>query len=156
MKSTALLREKSLIDNLFVQLDSYNGDLYYEALLVYYLCIRVSGFLENSVRIIFSEYATSNCQGQVQEFVRNKLKRFPNPTWTEIVKLTGDFNKVWADNLKSVVTKEYRDSVESLSNNRNNIAHGQVSNITIRELKKYYTDIVFVIEKLLITGHFNK
>jgi hypothetical protein len=76
------------------------------------------------------------------------LEKFPNPTWTEIIKLTKDFNIQWAENLKAAISKKHLESLESIIVNRNAIAHGGTSNITLRELSNYYTDIIYIIEKL--------
>lgn len=148
MRSYALQKEKNQIDSLFKDIDSYSGDPYYQALLTYYLCIRVSGFIENCVRIIFLEYSMPNCKRQVKDFVSKKLERFPNPNWAEIVKLVREFNDQWAIDLRNSTTPQHRSSISSIIKNRNNIAHGGTSGITLRELKNYYLDVIHVVEKL--------
>lgn len=148
MKSTALKNEQNQIDKIISQLGTYAGDPYFEALLVYYLCIRISGFLENCIRIYFLEYSNLKCKEYVKTYMENRLKRFPNPTWNEIVKLIKDFNETWVVNLKKSVTPQWLSSLESINNNRNNIAHGGTSSITLRELITYYKDVICIIETI--------
>jgi hypothetical protein len=148
MKSTALLREKKQIDSLFNHVQTFSGDSYHKALLTYYLCIRLSGYVENCVRIVFTEYSEPNCKGQVVDFVNNKLKKFPNPTWSIIIKLTKEFNIKWADELKRLVEERHRVSLNNIILNRNTLAHGGSSRITIHELYNYYQDVTYLIEKL--------
>lgn len=152
MKSTALLREQRQIDDLFQDITLYaNGptsDPYITSLLTSYLCIRVSGFIENCIRIIFSEYATTRSLDHVQNFVNKKLEKFPNPNMSEIAKLTKDFNEIWWNNIKATITDKHRDSLNSININRNAIAHGGASSITLRDLASYYTDVVELIENI--------
>lgn len=136
------------IDALFIEVGTFSGDPIIKAYLTYYLCIRVSGFIEDCVRTIFSEYADRNSQNFVRTFVEEKLRKFPNPTWSAIVSLTGDFSDGWATQLKARVDKPYQDAVDSIVRNRNNIAHGGTSSITLSELEGYYRDAMKVIEEL--------
>ena len=148
MRNPKLLDEKKHIDDLFNQVNSYSGDPYIKSLLTYYLCMRISGFLENCVRIIFQDYSIPRTKENVQTFVTNKLKKFPNPTWSAIIDLALEYNKQWVDNLKKAVKFQQISSLESINVNRNAIAHGGSSSITIVDLSKYYADIVLLIEEL--------
>jgi len=148
MKSVALQNEQNQIDKIIIQIQAFKGDPYFEALLVYYLCIRISGFLENCIRIYFLEYANLKCQDYVKTFMENRLKRFPNPTWSEITKLIKDFNEQWVIDIKKSVPPQWLSSLESINNNRNNIAHGGTSSVTLRELALYYQDIVNILETI--------
>jgi len=65
MNNLELIRQKQEIDGLFSQVRGFSGDPYIKALLTYYLCIRVSGFLENCVRIIFTEYSMPRSKDHV-------------------------------------------------------------------------------------------
>jgi hypothetical protein len=143
-----LIRQKQEIDGLFNQVQGFPGDPYIKALLTYYLCIRVSGFLENCVRIIFTEYSIPRTSDHVSTYVTGKLKEFPNPTYANICKLAGDFHSQWRENFKSRVTAQIRESLESIRVNRNAIAHGSNSPITVAQLATYYQDAVHLIERL--------
>lgn len=148
MKNPSLVQEQDVIGKLLTDIRNFSGDPYVQALLTYYACIRVSGFIENCVRTIFSDYAIPRSKDNVQAFVNEKLRKFPNPTWEAIVKLTLDFDKQWAKNLKSRVARRHLDSLYSINTNRNAIAHGGVSSLTIHELLQYYSDVVVLIEEL--------
>lgn len=148
MKSVALQNEQNQIDKIIIQIRAFTGDPYFEALLAYYLCIRISGFLENCIRIYFLEYANQKCQDYVKTFMENRLKHFPNPTWGEIIKLIKDFNEQWVVDIKKSVSSQWLSSLESINNNRNNIAHGGTSSVTLHELVIYYQDIVNIIETI--------
>lgn len=151
MINPRLTKEKKSIDDLFVRINKFGGDPIDKALLTQYLCIRVSGFLENCVRIIFTEYSAIRAIDHVKTFVDNKLDRFPNPSYGAILDLTKQFNDKWQSNLQKVLVSKHQTSLESIIRNRNKIAHGQSSTINLTDLKTYYDDAVEVIEKLETT-----
>ena len=148
MKNPKLLAEKKIVDDLFKQINSFTGDPFIKSLLTYYLCVRVSGFLENSVRTIFLDYSIPMSRGNVPTYISNKLKKFPNPTWSAIIELATDYNKLWADNLKKTIKPSVPSALDSINVNRNAIAHGSTSSITIGDLTSYYNDVLILIDEL--------
>jgi len=145
-----LLKEKQLIDNLFGDIKAFQGDPYLQSLLTNYLCVRVSGFLENCVRIIFTNYSAPRSKDNIINFVGKKLERFPNPTYDNILSLAADFNTQWKNEFKKQVKSppQLLSSLNSINVNRNLIAHGGTSSLTIGELEQYYKDTVNLISIL--------
>jgi len=143
-----LIAKQKQIEDLLVKVRAFSGDAEVKAYLTYYLCIRISGFIEDCVRFIFSEYVDANSQNSVTVFVTEKLKKIPNPTWSAIVSLAKDFNDTWAVQLKANVDKPNSEAVDSIVKNRNTIAHGGTSPITLNELETYYRDAVIVVDEL--------
>ena len=148
MNNPKLVQQKNEIDTLFGQIISFTGDLYVKSLLTYYLCVRVSGFVENCVRTILADYATPRTQDHVRTFVEGKLERFPNPTFDQICKAIADFNDQWNQDFKARIPTPVRESLRSINVNRNQIAHGGTSTITIGQLQSYYHDTILVIDVL--------
>lgn len=146
-----LIQEKNEIDSLFGQIIGFSGDPYVKSLLTYYCCVRVSGFVENCVRIILASYSTPRTQDHVRTFVEGKLDRFPNPTFDQICKAIADFNDQWNHDFKTRIPTAVRESLRSINVNRNQIAHGGTSTITIGQLQGYYHDAIFLIEQLEVT-----
>lgn len=148
MNNPQLVQQKYEIDALFGQIISFAGDPYVKSLLTYYLCVRVSGFVENCVRIILADYARPRTQDHVRSFVESKLERFPNPTFDQICKAIADFNDQWNQDFKAKIPAPVRESLRSINVNRNQIAHGGTSTITIGQLQSYYQDAVLLIKEL--------
>jgi hypothetical protein len=148
MDNPKLVQQKNEMDSLFGQISVFAGDPYVKSLLTYYLCVRVSGFVENCVRIILADYSTPRTQDHVRTFVEVKLDRFPNPTFDQICKAIADFNDQWNRDFKTRIPAPVRASLRSINVNRNQIAHGGTSTITIGQLQKYYQDAIFLIEEL--------
>lgn len=137
---------KQKLDYLFGKVKDFSADTYLQSHWARYLCISVSGFLETSVRIIYREYAKSTAPPLVANFVEEKLKNFQNPNMDKILQLTGGFSKEWANELRLKTEGELKDAVESISNNRNQIAHGGSVGISYSQIKSYYDRAIKVIE----------
>jgi hypothetical protein len=148
MKHPEIIRQKRQLDDLFDKGRSLASDPEMQAHWAFYLCIRVSGFVENSVRIVFSEYAKIGSHQYIANFVENYLRRFPNPSMDAICDLADKFSPRWKTEIKRLTSGRLKDSVDSIVVNRNNIAHGGVSSLTYSSLRSYYQDAVKVTEIL--------
>lgn len=113
-----------------------------------YLCVLVSGFLENSVAICLSEYAKRGTNPNVSSFVDAKLRGFQNPRMSAIVDIFGSFNPEWKARIEAETQGQLSDSVNSIVGNRHKIAHGQDVALSLGSLSAYYRDAKDVIEKL--------
>ena len=146
MKNQEISSNKQRLDNLFKKITAFSTDTDLQSHWARYLCILVSGFLETSVRIIYREYAKSKATPQVANFVEGKLEDFQNPKMEKILQLTGLFSKEWANELRLETEGELKDAVDSIANNRNQIAHGGSVGISYSQIKSYYDRAIEVIE----------
>ena len=110
-----------------------------------YLCVLVSGFLENSVEACLSEYTTKVCNEIVSNFVSSKLRGFQNPKMGAILEIVGSFNSEWRTELEKSTAGQLSDSVNSIVSNRHKIAHGDSVSISMSTLSSYYQDAVRVV-----------
>ncbi|MBD1930582.1 MULTISPECIES: HEPN domain-containing protein [Cyanophyceae] len=146
MKNIEVKRERQRIDDLFTKISSLPDDIELKSHWARYLCIRVSGFLENSVRAIYSQYAKKKAVPYVANFVERKLEDFQNPKMEKILQLTGLFSPEWESELRKVTEGELKDAVDSIVSNRHNIAHGRDVGITYVRVKEYYNKALKVID----------
>lgn len=146
MKNQEISSNKQRLDNLFKKITAFSTDTDLQSHWARYLCILVSGFLETSVRIIYREYARKKATPQVANFVEGKLEDFQNPKMEKILQLTGLFSKEWANELRLETEGELKDAVDSIANNRNQIAHGGSVGISYSQIKSYYDRAIEVIE----------
>jgi hypothetical protein len=145
MKNRELVRKKQHLDDLSQKIAVFSEDQKLQSEWAKYLCIVVSGFLENSVRILYSEYAKNKSSPSVANFVEAKLKDFQNPKMQKILDLAGLFSQQWKEELNNMAT-EVKDAVDSIANNRNKIAHGEDVGITYSRIKEYYQRALKVVE----------
>lgn len=113
-----------------------------------YLCIRVSGYLENVIKTLVSTYIDKSCPAPVQTFVKNKIKNTTNLSTDKIVLFLESFNKTWASEFETKLSDKMSESLNSVVSNRNQIAHGGQDNISPNTIKGYYDDIKDVVEIL--------
>lgn len=114
-----------------------------------YICVVSSGFLENALKEIFSNYARSCSSPPIADFVESKLSGIQNPKSNRFVETAGTFNKDWAINLEAFLAIEGRkEAIDGIMSNRHLIAHGKDSGITLAGIKEYLRKSVSVIEHL--------
>jgi len=145
MKNIEIVRYQQRLDDLFEKVKDIS-DIELQSHWARYLCILVSGYLETSVREIYSEYSRKRANINVANYVSSRLERFQSPKMEPILQLTRAFNPQWAEQLKIETEGELKDSVDSIVADRHNIAHGRDSGITYSRIHDYYRNAVKVIE----------
>jgi hypothetical protein len=119
-----------------------------------YLCIRVSGYLEQATSVIMRDYCHKNSGGNVQQFAISWLERMPNMSSDALLKLVGRFNETWEKELENFLSQEERKgSLNALIKIRNNVAHGIPQGLSRENAWSYYRVAEEIIEWLL--DHFD-
>ena len=113
-----------------------------------YLTVYITGVYEQSIEEILGEYASTTGQLEVENFVSNQLdKNFRNPDMSNVINIVKQFSTTWSEDLKLLPQKN-KDAINSIVNNKNLIAHGQPSLITIADIKVFHADATVVIERV--------
>ena len=146
MKNTEAVQYKRRIDRLFQRVGAIAGDLELQAHWARYLCVLVSGFLETSIPAVYTQYSGKCAAPNVQRFVSVNLNRFANPNMERVLQLAGSFNKQWGESLKQAVEGELKNAVDSICSNRNQIAHGRDTGISLGRVRAYYAKAVELVE----------
>ena len=149
MRNRRAVQSKDRLDYLFERIGDVS-DLELQNHWARYLCVRVSGFIETSVRSILIDYAINSSAPDVANFVRHRLESgrggFQNPNMGNIIDLLKSFNSEWARLVESVATDEMKQAINSIVADRNSIAHGGDQGITYSTIQRYYQNAVAVIE----------
>ena len=147
MKNARLKYEKEELDSLFAKLNKLEAEL--QPHFSRYLCVLVSGFLENAVSLIFIDYIKRKKPSpDIQVYIENNLRWFQNPKMEKILELAGSFNQTWQENLSIATKGEIADSVNTLVNTRNSIAHGGTIGINPKTIASYYNKVLELIDLL--------
>jgi len=146
MKNIEIVRYQQRLDRLFKQIADFSENIKLQSDWAKYLCVLVSGYLETSVRLTYSQYAKEKAAPYVANFVEGKLKRFQNPNMANILELTRLFSPEWEKSLKKITEGELKDAVDSIVINRHKIAHGESVGITYIRIKNYYKNAIKVVE----------
>jgi HEPN superfamily RiboL-PSP-like protein len=142
-------KNKQRLDDLFNRVETFFGDQELQAHLAKYLCIAVSGFLENSLRAIYREYSARKSQRNVANYVDVQLDGFMNPSMEKILTLAGSFSSKWRQELEIEIKEDnIKESVDGLVAIRNQLAHGESVGITFRSVKRQYSDVFRLIEMI--------
>lgn len=149
MKNRELIRQKDRLDSLFQQLTiASSGDAELQSHWARYLCVIVSGFLENAVEVLLVEYTSKRASEEIIQFVSRELGQFQNPKFGKIADVLGMFSSEWKKNVDVLTSEEIKDAVNSVVNNRHQIAHGQSTGISLATIRQYYDRIVIVVADL--------
>ena len=150
MRSSKIAREQQRLDNLFEKINEIQrispDDFELQAHWARYLCVLVSGFLENSIGTIYIEYAKKKATPQIVNFVEKKLEKFQNPKMEKIFQLMASFDEEWGKQLRIRTEGEIKDAVNGIVDLRNKIAHGKSVGITYITIKNYYQSSKYLLD----------
>lgn len=112
-----------------------------------FLTVFICGIYEELIETIINEWVSKlNCL-EVGSFMSKKIKfSFQNPKYKKIKELLDDLSEKWGNYFKENINQKSIDALESIVNQKNNIAHGVDSTITITDIEKYYKDSLIIIK----------
>ena len=120
-----------------------------------YLCILVSGFIEESLRTLLEEYTKKHSAPNIQNFVEKQLKTIINCNTNRIIEVLKKFSNDWAQEFEhqikeksSIDDSKIKNSIDSVIANRNSIAHGKNVGITYSRISVYYADVKKAVKTL--------
>ena len=142
----ARLQQK--LDDTFQRAAGAQGDLELLADFARYLCVLVSGFLEQSVRELVLEHTRKKAAPAVQRYVESRLRRFSNAKTQRLMDLFGSFDIDWRRNLEGYLVDERKAAVDSVIDLRNTISHGRHVGLTMNRVADYYAQIKLVVDHI--------
>ncbi|QDO42536.1 hypothetical protein FNV62_34400 [Streptomyces sp. RLB3-17] len=144
-------RLKKSVEDLYIRADPRNiEDLEIASDLGRYLCVRVSGFLEQATQVILHDYCSRNAWGEVQTFAHSWLDRMPNLSADALIKLVKRFSNSWAFELEELLSKEERRaSLNALIGIRNDVAHGKQQGMSRQQAWEYFELAEMIVDWLL-------
>ena len=120
-----------------------------ESYLAKYLVVFISGIYEESIETIINEMVGNLGNSDVSSYVKEVLSRnFQNPSFDNITQLIKKYrNNTWNNRLAAIPLIA-RDSINSIVENKNSIAHGSPVTVTVRDVIIYYNESKIVIETI--------
>jgi hypothetical protein len=146
MRDIEVIRYQKRLDGLFSHVSLMRDNAELQSHWARYLCILLSGFLEVSVRSLYSGYAKTKAAPYVVNFVERNLERLQNPNMEKILSVAVAFSPEWEAELRAATEGELKDAVDSVVANRNRISHGQDVGITYVQIKEYYKSVNRVLD----------
>lgn len=114
-----------------------------------YLCVLAAGLLENGLREVYADFAKRAASPHVANFARQMLQSIYNPKSTRFVETARAFDPRWANELEGFLNKDgavRKNAIDSIMNNRHQIAHGRNTSISVARVRDYLDKAVDVIE----------
>jgi len=113
-----------------------------------YLCILAAGFLENAMREVYIDFVSKRSNLEISNFIHHVLNKISNPKSEKFKQTAGAFKQEWAQELEEFFKEnsEVRDAIDSIMNNRNQIAHGKNQSISVVQVRDYLNRSVKAIE----------
>lgn len=112
-----------------------------------YICVLVSGYIEESLRLLINEYAMGKSAPVIQHYVDSNVKRITNCKYNKIIAILNAFHSVWATDFSANVLaqepipNQYKDSIDSVVDTRHQIAHGKNTGISIVKIEEYFKNV---------------
>ena len=113
-----------------------------------YLCVLVSGYLEQSVIELAMEHVRLHSHASVQRHVERRLRRFTTANAERIIQLMGSFDPDWQRDLEAYLIDARKDAVDGVIALRHAISHGRSADLTYIRVKEYYTRIKDVVNHI--------
>ncbi len=141
-------RLEQILDATFRRATGLQGDAELLSDFARYLCILVSGFLEQSVQELVLEYARRTASPAVQRYVASRIRGFTNANAQRLLDLVGSFDPDWRIDLEIYLVDERKAAVDSVIDLRNTISHGRYAGVTMSRITEYYKHVRNVIDHM--------
>jgi hypothetical protein len=138
------------IDNLESKAKSepVNLDAELQSQLARFLCVLSSGLIEQAVIATLASYSEGRSHPNVARYVGGNVAKLRNAKWEDVLVMLGHFNPAWRDHFETNTPDEVKDAIDSIVNNRNQIAHGAQTNISLVTFMEYYKRVKAFIADL--------
>jgi hypothetical protein len=113
-----------------------------------YAVIRISGLLEQAVTEVVQTHVKAQASPTVIAHTEWRMATFQNPTVERLLQLVGSFDRRWRLELDGELTQAERGALGSITAQRNKVAHGQDSTISLAQVSQYFDEVKNVLTKV--------
>lgn len=139
-------QQKKLVA-VFRLLDGADVDSEARAHYARYLCIRLAGFAEQSLKDLVSAHARNQSAPTVHRFVERRMGKLWGINQTKLKEILDSLNPGWWDDLAREFHEEL-DALHSVGKLRDTISHGGDSGISFPQVQQYRDAIFRLISYL--------
>jgi hypothetical protein len=140
-------RRRQRLDALFQAIEGAGLNSELTAHYARYLCVLVSGYVEQSVKELVSQYCRRRSPDPIQRYVGTQLKRLNNIDLEKLKQLVHSFNVDWWTDIENERPDELL-AFGSVATVRNAISHGAETGITLSTVKQYFEQVSVVLGDL--------
>lgn len=118
-----------------------------ENLLAHSLLILVCAEFERKIKELVTEKSQVISNSAMREFVRACLDNvFRSPSLENVKALLGKFGTSYKESFIGLLDAQVQQAYDSILRNRNNVAHGEGSVVTIGDVRLFYEDAHIVLD----------
>jgi len=139
-----VFKEKQQLDYIFKLIDNIS-DVETKSHFSRYLCVLVSGFIENSIKNLIYDYSKNCANSKIVNYIQFKTGSISNLNSEKIKQILGSFSKTWLEVYENRIDESEKDALDSVIANRNNIVHGKSVGLTYVRIKDYYEKVKNII-----------
>lgn len=138
-----------LIKDAINRIEKFNGDRKIAVDLESYLVVLLSGIYEDCLEYLINKRVERAGDVEVSAFVEKTLDvQLRNPNWENLTNILGRFSKKWVTALNKKIQNRAKTDLNNIVNNKNAVAHGNTSNLTLAEIKNCHKNCKSIFEKL--------
>lgn len=141
MKNAKIVSQIQQLDSLVEFLRKKQMDEFEAAQWAKYVCVLSSGLLENSIKSIFTDYATAISAKPIATFIESTIGKIRNPNTEVFISVASAFGNRLAQELKQELADNgYSDAIDSIIRNRHLIVHGKAKDcaVSLAMVLNYY------------------
>lgn len=118
-----------------------------------YLCVLISGYLEQAFKEILLEFAGQHDANRLQNYIEGTWPESRNMKTANIREILNHFDQGWAASFDQWLAAgdQYKSEINSLIVSRNDIAHGKeanTTNVTLRSTRNRLRIVLELVEFL--------
>lgn len=137
----------SEVDLLFARAAN-QSDLQVQSDYAKYLVVRISGMVEQVMTEVVLLHVAGQASPTVTSHATWRMGTFQNPNIERILQLVGSFDRRWRSELDAIVTDAEREALGSINAQRNRVAHGQTSTVSLSQARQYHDEIKSLLSKV--------
>ena len=103
--------------------------------------------MENAIANVYGDFVKTSASKSVSDFASKHLEKVRNPKAEKFLEIARSFNPTWAEDLGRFMSEDNRkDALDSIMNNRNLIAHGRSTSISIGRVNEYFLKCIELVD----------
>lgn len=137
---------KDALDATFARASKIDtGEIELRADFARHLCVLVSGFIDQTVKIYTVEYVRKRSSETVANHVSQSIVNLTNLKPQKLINHLLSFDPKWKPELETLIAEERKAAVDSVITLRHGIVHGRPGDVTIARMNDYYAEVVKVM-----------
>ena len=142
-------RRRRQLDTTFARARGLDADAELLSDFARYLCVLVSGFVEQATIELLLEYVRNRSERSIQSYVERRVRRLSNLNTPKLISVLCSFDPEWRSKLEGFIVNEYKDALDGIVDLRNTVAHGgYAGGVTLSNVDGYYTRIKKIINRI--------